>query len=359
VDDAARTLPALDFFAIFVAVVGFIVAVELTDQTWLLPVGGWMVALGLVVSGAHWRADYLREVKENIRGATMAKLAIVAAFLILGFPIVWPVITHVKSSRLEIGTILPYTQGFLGWPLSSCGDPGCSISYTSGPYTPSIMYSVLDHSLKQDANGLWQYGTGSRSGGNGVIIAFNGESASGPRSERDRACIGGILHIAPAQNVSDMVVHPSPCGTGFASYDESIGYDFRAAMDTPVQAAAEGIVIKNGGTTCIVTNIPSCGAFNFIGIDHGNGYISQYGYLSTISVKAGDRVRQGDQIGRSGNKGTTSPQLHFEVLRLIPGRENNYAAKNYAVVDPYGWVARGIDPLYSVRLGIPSQKLWQ
>src|SRR5437660_682693 len=265
VDDAVKTLPALDFFGIFLAIVGLMVAVEVTDQTWLIPVAVWMVPLGLVVSAAHWRAGYLRAQKD-VRGATLATLTIVAAFLIFGVPILWPVITHLKANHSEVGTILPFTQGFLGMPLS-CGDPACSFTYISRPYTPYIMHSVLDHSLKMSSNGLWGYARQGRGGGNGVIIAFNGERANGARSEHDAACIGGNLRLAPAENVPDMVIHPSPCGSGFASYAESLGYDFRAAMNTPVQAAAEGIAVNHGGARCIVTKIPSADPVSYIGSD--------------------------------------------------------------------------------------------
>jgi murein DD-endopeptidase MepM/ murein hydrolase activator NlpD len=69
-------------------------------------------------------------------------------------------------------------------------------------------------------------------------------------------------------------------------------------------------------------------------------------------------VVQGQQIGLSGNTGVPGAHLHFEVIKLIPGRTNNYSALNYAVVDPYGWVGNGTDPL-SVSQGIQPAKLWQ
>jgi murein DD-endopeptidase MepM/ murein hydrolase activator NlpD len=159
------------------------------------------------------------------------------------------------------------------------------------------------------------------------------------------------------------LTNTSGCGVGKTSYDEHPGYDYRAALNTPVYAAANGTVVNNvnnGGTMCVLTNISSCANFNYVGIDHGNGYISQYGYLSQIYVTPGQSVVQGQQIGLSGDTGVPNePHLHFEVIKLIPGQPNNYAGLNYAVVDPYGWVGGGTDPLYSVGLGIPPAKLWQ
>lgn len=49
-------------------------------------------------------------------------------------------------------------------------------------------------------------------------------------------------------------------------------------------------------------------------IDHGNGIETLYGHLSTISVKVGDVVQQGQKIGVKGSTGdSTGVHLHFEV----------------------------------------------
>ena len=51
-------------------------------------------------------------------------------------------------------------------------------------------------------------------------------------------------------------------------------------------------------------------------INHGNGYKSWYGHMSTMSVKKGEKVSQGQEIGKSGNTGNSSgPHLHFEVRK--------------------------------------------
>lgn len=53
---------------------------------------------------------------------------------------------------------------------------------------------------------------------------------------------------------------------------------------------------------------------NYIILDHGNGLFTAYYHCSTIKIKQGDTVKQGQviaQIGDSGN--TTGPHLHFEV----------------------------------------------
>ncbi len=55
---------------------------------------------------------------------------------------------------------------------------------------------------------------------------------------------------------------------------------------------------------------------NYVKIDHGNGIVSIYGhmYANTITVRAGDSVKQGQVIGKSGTSGcSTGGHLHFEM----------------------------------------------
>ncbi|HQL61020.1 MAG TPA: LysM peptidoglycan-binding domain-containing M23 family metallopeptidase [bacterium] len=83
------------------------------------------------------------------------------------------------------------------------------------------------------------------------------------------------------------------------------GIDFQAKKGTSVYAAADGIVIfarRSGGKG------------NTVVIDHQNGYKSLYAHLMSMSVKTGQRVKQGQRIAKSGSTGrATGPHLHFEV----------------------------------------------
>ncbi len=56
---------------------------------------------------------------------------------------------------------------------------------------------------------------------------------------------------------------------------------------------------------------------NHIVLDLGDGSYAFYAHLEpgSITVKAGDRVTQGQQIGRLGNSGSSDgPHLHFHVM---------------------------------------------
>lgn len=53
---------------------------------------------------------------------------------------------------------------------------------------------------------------------------------------------------------------------------------------------------------------------NLIVVNHGNGYETLYGHLSSINVVPGQIVYQGNVIGGTGNTGNSSgPHVHFEI----------------------------------------------
>ena len=91
----------------------------------------------------------------------------------------------------------------------------------------------------------------------------------------------------------------SPFGSGHR------GIDIAAAVGTPVHAAAAGTVTFAGPV----------GGRLFVTVDHGAGLESTYSFLSSISVRRGDLVSQGQAIARSGtgHAGDVVPDLHFGV----------------------------------------------
>lgn len=88
------------------------------------------------------------------------------------------------------------------------------------------------------------------------------------------------------------------------------GVDIRAAKGDPILAAKDGIV-KDVSV-----------AHNAITLEHGDGTMTRYLHNSTVMVKKGDQVKQGQQIataGKVGSSGRPVPEwgehLHFEIMK--------------------------------------------
>jgi hypothetical protein len=84
------------------------------------------------------------------------------------------------------------------------------------------------------------------------------------------------------------------------------------AIDVGVPSGTPILAADTGTVTWAGWNVYGYG--NLIVINHGNGYETYYGHLSSINVSPGQVVYQGSQIGLSGNTGRSSgPHLHFEI----------------------------------------------
>lgn len=76
---------------------------------------------------------------------------------------------------------------------------------------------------------------------------------------------------------------------------------------TPFVAPADGVVILAAGSPFSLEG-------NLLMIDHGMGLNSAFLHCSQLLVKVGDRVRQGQVIGRIGATGrATGPHLHWSI----------------------------------------------
>jgi len=74
------------------------------------------------------------------------------------------------------------------------------------------------------------------------------------------------------------------------------------------------IVAADGGTVTMAAWNGGYG--NCVMIDHGNGYITLYGHMSSLAVSQGQSVSQGECIAYVGSTGlSTGPHLHFEVYQ--------------------------------------------
>lgn len=104
--------------------------------------------------------------------------------------------------------------------------------------------------------------------------------------------------------------------SGFYKSGFHNGVDFAAPSGTSVMAAADGKVIAIG-------NNGKYAYGRYIAVDHGNGLVTMYGHLSSVTKRLGDKVKRGDIIAKSGNTGnSTGPHVHFTV----------FSAKSFDVV---------------------------
>lgn len=84
-----------------------------------------------------------------------------------------------------------------------------------------------------------------------------------------------------------------------------MGADYTINQGTPVRSVADG-------TVALAEDQFFAG--NGVYIDHGDGLVSMYFHLSKIKVKAGQKVRKGEEIGLVGSTGrSTGAHLFFGV----------------------------------------------
>lgn len=83
------------------------------------------------------------------------------------------------------------------------------------------------------------------------------------------------------------------------------GIDYGCPKGTPIFASNDGEVMAAGWDLT---------GFGFrVILKHPDGRATLYGHLDSIGVNVGDKVKQGQEIGISGDTGkATGPHLHFE-----------------------------------------------
>ncbi|WP_408930748.1 peptidoglycan DD-metalloendopeptidase family protein [Corynebacterium axilliensis] len=158
-----------------------------------------------------------------------------------------------------------------------------------------------------------------------------------------------------------MVTHPMKQGT----YTVSSGYgprwgafhaglDFAAPIGTPIYAAADGVVVEGRERY----NVAGFGSWIWLDCQDSVGKDFIYGHVKHdgILVRAGDRVRAGQQIGVVGNEGeSTGPHCHFEVWGSpgrLGGAHQDPAPYLAGAAQPGGSVARPVGKQGSTIFGV-------
>jgi hypothetical protein len=104
------------------------------------------------------------------------------------------------------------------------------------------------------------------------------------------------------------------------------GLDLAAPLGTPINAAADGVVLRAGAAS---------GYGKAIYVQDADGDVHVYGHMRHLYVEAGDVVSAGDLIAKVGSEGqSTGPHLHYEIHK---------GGMNGKPIDPEDWLGeRGI-----------------
>jgi len=165
-----------------------------------------------------------------------------------------------------------------------------------------------------------------------LLLHLKRQNASQPAYYKSR--YGWVMGLASARHDADYrYAVPFQKGKkvrvsqGFNGKTSHNGYsryavDFAVPVGTPVYAAREGKVVATRASGSKGALKRGYGKYaNYIVIEHSDGTFGKYYHLKKqgVAVRVGERVKQGDLIGYSGNTGYSSgPHLHFSVSKVDP-----------------------------------------
>lgn len=200
-------------------------------------------------------------------------------------------------------------------PLTKAGVKMPSVTRSAGmagsamPQSVNKLASMRSASVSTPKNNGFMRAARMASGGDdsknvsvtGVTYSSSSNSSAGNSGG------GGFSLIMPAQGPISDGFGPREAPTPGASTNHP-GIDIAAAGGSPVVAGADGTVTLAG---------PNGGLGNCVIIQHGDtGYVTKYGHMQdgSLTVSAGQSVKQGQQVGAVGSTGTsTGNHLHFQL----------------------------------------------
>ncbi len=213
-------------------------------------------------------------------------------------------VVHFDARRIMVVRYVHHWYAITGIPLeTSAGEKSLDIKIANT--TPlQVKFSVLPKQYPEQRLAIK----------NPELV--NPTAAQLKRIEREQAHLRHVLDTwKPDANPDMDFIWPAPgpetAGFGLRRFlnDEArsphSGIDIGAPLDTPVRAPATGVVADVG-------DYYFCG--QTLTINLGQGLYSVYCHLSKITVKRGQKVKQGEIVGNIGASGrTTGPNLHWTV----------------------------------------------
>ncbi|HEX8382395.1 MAG TPA: M23 family metallopeptidase [Sphingomonas sp.] len=144
-----------------------------------------------------------------------------------------------------------------------------------------------------------------------------------PALASDQAPARPVTTPARVLPATAAVVAPARLRSGFAwpvdgqvvkrfgrgqSGERNDGIEIAVPTDTPIKAAADGVVAYVGNGVATLGGL--------VIVKHGDGWTSVYGHASKLLVQRGQSVKRGATLALSGDSGQADqPEVHFELRR--------------------------------------------
>ena len=195
-----------------------------------------------------------------------------------------------------------------GGGIAAAAGTGALIGFGLGGPVGAVAGTVIG-----GISGFFGAGGGSSYGGFGASFGAKGGAYS--KTPGNTSAISPYSGQSNKQTLSSPIPGTAPT-TMYGAKDPGMwngaknyhtGDDYAVPVGTSVKAVADGTVYDDS---------PGADFGVYVQVDHGNGYQTLYGHLQSRSVKIGQKVVTGQEIGKSGQSGNvTGPHLHFEVRK--------------------------------------------
>jgi murein DD-endopeptidase MepM/ murein hydrolase activator NlpD len=138
-----------------------------------------------------------------------------------------------------------------------------------------------------------------------TAAAFGNPTLGTPAGVEAGLAVAVLPPIKPGQFIWPVTMRRIT--TMFKSYHQAIDIDQFPAGGNPAVATADGMVTFAGGDAC-------CSYGLYVIIKHRDGFSSLYSHLSKVEVSQGQILKQGQELGLTGNTGnSTGPHIHFAM----------------------------------------------
>jgi len=191
---------------------------------------------------------------------------------------------------------------------------GAELETRSGVYGPKTAEAVRAF---QTANSLEATGAADPRTRDAIVqqLALPEQERNRPRQPAEaRGTEGGLVWPTPGNRQINQADKPreghGEFGTPRSGGRRHGGIDIQGEVGDPMVAVA-------GGTVVVRPNNGAAG--NTVHVRHDDGTLTKYFHLDQFSVRDGQRVEAGQQVGTMGRTGNTpsqgDPHLHFEMWR--------------------------------------------